>query len=121
MSKVLIVDDEPRFLTTLSLALEDCYDCSTAKSGEDALQGINDSCPNLIITDYIMPGMDGMQLIEKLKQERCQPKVILISGRMNSEIAQQARELGAVDCITKPFDLGDLRGRVERALQAKTA
>ncbi len=121
MCKVLIVDDEPRFLTTLSLALEDWYECSTAKSGEDALLGINDKCPHLVITDYFMPGMDGLELIEKLKTEHCSPKVILISGRLNSEIAHQARELGAADCIVKPFDLGDLRSRVERALQEKNA
>ncbi len=121
MLKVLIVDDEPRFLQTLTLALEDWYECSTACSGEDALQGIDEQCPHLVIADYAMPGMDGLELIEKLKTENCRPKVILISGRLNSEITQQARQLGAADCIAKPFDLGDMRGRVERALQAKNA
>jgi CheY-like chemotaxis protein len=116
MAKILIVDDQERFLQALHIALEDRHEVSTAKGGAEALQRMQEACPQLVLTDYMMPDMDGLEFIEKMRSHQCGAKVMMISAYLNHGVILRARELGASDCIDKPFDLHDLRERINRAL-----
>lgn len=118
MAKILIVDDQERFLQALHTALEDRHEVSTARGGEEALRRIQEACPELVLTDYMMSDMDGLELIEKIRGHACGPKVMLLSAYLNTGVIHRARELGALDCVDKPFDLHDLRTRINRALSS---
>ncbi len=117
MPKILIVYDHPRFLKTLSFALEEDHEILTAESGREALDKIARDRLDLVMLDYFMPDLDGLEVLGRMRAWPNPPRVILMSARLDQEISQQARELGAVDCIEKPFDLPDLRWKIERALK----
>ncbi len=117
MPKILLIDDHPRFLKTLSLALEDDHKILCAEGGGEALAKISRDRLDLVLLDYFMPDLDGLEVLGRMRVWTDRPRVILMSARMNDEICRQAMELGAVDCIEKPFDLPDLRWKIERALK----
>lgn len=118
MAKILIVDDQERFLQALHIALEDHHEVSLAKGGNEALRRIQEACPQLVLTDYMMADMDGLELIERMRSHAGGPKVMMISAYLNQGVILRALELGASDCVDKPFDLHDLRERINRALSS---
>ncbi|MEW6516867.1 MAG: response regulator [candidate division FCPU426 bacterium] len=118
MAKILIVDDHERFLQTMHFALEDLHEVQTARGAEEALRCMEEACPQLVMTDYMMPDMDGLEFIEKMQGHHCSPKVMLVSAYLNHAVIIRARALGASDCVDKPFDLHDLRDRIDRALSS---
>jgi two-component system nitrogen regulation response regulator NtrX len=121
MSKtILVVDDEKDIRTSLTGILEDeGYQVVTASSGVEALESVRDELPDLVLLDIWMPGMDGLEALEKLKILFPQITVIMISGHGTIETAVRATKLGAFDFIEKPLSLDKVLITVVNALKMK--
>ncbi len=116
-ASILIVDDEKRICSSLSGILEDeGYETRAVHDGHAALEVIEDQIPNLIILDLWMPGMDGLQVLEIVKQRYPNVPAVVISGHGNIETAVKAIKLGAYDFLEKPLSLEKTLIMVERAL-----
>lgn len=121
MSKtILVVDDEKDIRISLTGILEDeGYHVLTAASGTEALEGVQQDLPDLILLDIWMPGMDGLETLEKLKILFPKITVIMISGHGTIETAVKATKLGAFDFIEKPLSLDKVLIAVANALRMK--
>ncbi len=118
--RVLVVDDERANLHLLSIALRnEGYVVETASSGEAALDVAWSAPPDLILLDIVMPGIDGFDTIQRLKEMEgtSAVPVIFLSGMEDLESKLKGFALGAVDYITKPFHLEEVRARVRLHLQ----
>jgi DNA-binding response OmpR family regulator len=112
--RVLLVDDERSILKVLSIKLRiSGYDVVTASSGKEALDVIGSACPDVMLLDVIMPGMDGFKVLEKIRTSSELP-IIVFSAR--PENAQKALSLGANDFLAKPLDVDDMIKRIEQLL-----
>jgi len=106
---VLIVDDEPAILETLKSALQDeQFHVETLNDGTKALDAIGKLVPDVILLDIFMPPLNGLELLEQIKQQHPKQQVIMISGFGNIPIAVQALKSGAIDFIEKPLNLDDI-------------
>jgi response regulator RpfG family c-di-GMP phosphodiesterase len=116
-AKILIIDDEPNVLSVLYSLLSEKHECKTASSAHEALDYFKQEQFDLILSDIMMPGMTGLELLELFKQSEDCPVVIFISGNLNIESAIGAMRRGAYDYVTKPFNLDDVEIAVERGLK----
>ena len=115
---ILIIDDEKDIRTALSGILEDeGYQVLNAESGVEGIDCARHELPDLILLDIWMPGMDGLETLEKLKEHLPQVTVIMISGHGTIETAVRATKLGAFDFIEKPLSLEKILISVANALQ----
>ena len=115
---ILLVDDEKDIRISLSGILEDeGYEILTASSGVEALESIRQDAPDLVLLDIWMPGMDGLETLEKLKTLFPYLTVIMISGHGTIETAVRATKLGAYDFIEKPLSLDKVLITVANALR----
>ncbi len=115
LSKVLIVDDTETNLVILIEALGNDYDISIAMDGERALEIVEEEEPDLILLDIMMPGMDGYEVTQRIKSnpKTRETAIILVSALQETNQKIQGFSLGAVDYITKPFDLEEVKARVK--------
>lgn len=112
MRRVLIVEDDADTLEMLSLWLHRWgYACDEALSGEDALRLVSEHCPDVIISDLVMPGMSGLDLLKAIRTQNleCRSVFVLISGHTSVEVAVSAIEEGADECLLKPIEPEALR------------
>src|SRR5688500_16155634 len=116
-AKVLIIDDEPSILSVLYSLLGDQYECKTAASAVEALEYLREEHFDLVLSDIMMPGMSGLELLEEITRSNRDIVVILISGNLNIQSAIEAMRRGAYDYVTKPFNLSDVETAVSRALR----
>lgn len=117
-TQVLLVDDEPGILKVLGISLADRgYRVLTAESGEDALRVFHEAGPAVVLTDIKMPGMDGIELLKRIKQENPDTEVIMITGHGEMELAIQSLKYDASDFITKPLRDETLDIALQRALE----
>lgn len=118
---ILIVDDNPAGLKLLRLAFIDHYRVLFATNGRDALAIALRELPDLIILDVIMPGMDGHEVLRRLKREEqtTDIPVIFLSGRDQEADEKTGLELGAVDYWTKPVNIDIARIRAHNHLELK--
>jgi two-component system KDP operon response regulator KdpE len=115
--RILLADDERAILKILSIKLViSGYEVVTASGGQEALDLVNSACPDIMLLDVIMPGIDGFNVLAKLRAFSDLP-VIVFSAR--PENAQKAISLGANDFLAKPFDIDDMVQRIERLLAQK--
>jgi DNA-binding response OmpR family regulator len=115
--KILIVDDEPRYLRLLSFNLvSEGYDVITAINGEDGLQKISESSPDLIILDIVMPRLDGIATCERIRQYSNVP-IMIISAKNEDENKVQALNAGADDYVIKPYSATEVLARVRALLR----
>jgi DNA-binding response OmpR family regulator len=115
---VLVVDDDARFRRTLRLALDTFgYEVSDAADGEEATETIGVSAPDLIVLDWQLPGMDGVQTCRALKSRWDAPIVMMSGSRSN--LREAALAAGASDYLAKPFSLSELLGSMEAALKTR--
>ena len=114
---ILIVDDEKNIRLSLSMALEKLnIPVETAASGEEAMEKLGQGDYEFMLLDLRMPGMDGMEVLRRVSQQRPEIKVIIITGYGSIDLAVEAMKLGAVDFLQKPFDAAEVRGVVRRLL-----
>lgn len=118
MARILIVDDQPMVLKCLKSALAaDGHDVATVSAGDMALKLVGFQPFDLIITDYAMPGIDGVRFLEIAQKKSPNVPIIMITGYGTPETAIEAMEKGAFDYLTKPFSLDALRSTVAAALE----
>jgi DNA-binding NtrC family response regulator len=116
--RILVVDDEPSVRESLRMVLKERYEVITAKSGDEALEKIDTEPVDVVLLDIIMPGMDGLEVLERIKQRASTPQVIMLTATKTVKTAVNAMKLGAFDYITKPFDVDELQLIVDRAVQS---
>ena len=111
---ILIVEDDAGLRRAMSLALEDAgYAVAGAADGEAALEWLEVNQASLIVTDLVMPRLDGVTLLDRLRVDHRGTPVILVSGR---SLHRDPGSLGATDYIRKPVDLDDMLSRIAEAL-----
>jgi CheY-like chemotaxis protein len=115
-SKVLLVDDEREFVQTLSerLIMRD-MGSAVAYDGESALNLIQEDEPEVIIVDLKMPGVDGIEVLRKVKETRPEIEVIILTGHGHEEDRQLCMELGAFAYLQKPLDINVLSQTIQKA------
>jgi len=121
--RILAVDDHADMLSLIVRALEaDHYAVSTATSGEEALQLIGQALPDLVVLDYKMTGMDGVEVVRRLraKPETQSLPVLMLTGMTDEPSTRAGFEAGVTDYVTKPFSIPQLTSRV-RACLARNA
>ncbi len=119
MTRVLVVDDEDVILRSFKKAFEkheDAYEIITANSGETAIRILKEENFDLMFTDMMMPGMDGLTLLGEAGRLRPEMDKVLMTGYSTVESAVNAMKFGAIDYITKPFSTGELHSIVEKVL-----
>src|SRR5215831_18630497 len=119
---ILVVDDEPGMLRYLQTLLEvDSYHVSTASSGAEALACVQgERAPDLVLLDLLMPDLDGLQTLERLRQARPGLKVVMLSCVSDTRKVVQAIRFGAQDYLTKPFQKAELDAVLSHCLSGKS-
>src|ERR1700691_713847 len=117
-ARILLVDDEPAMLRYIKTLLEvDDYKVETACTGEEALGRIDKGLePDLVLLDVLMPGIDGLETLEQLRQKRPGAKVVMLSCVNDTKKVVQAMRLGAHDYLTKPFQKAELDNVIDQCL-----
>ncbi|BCJ98441.1 sigma-54-dependent transcriptional regulator [Anaerocolumna chitinilytica] len=115
--KILIADDEKNMRWILGKNLrEENFDIIEASDGEEAFHLFLDEEPDLVILDYRMPKIDGMEVLKRIKTITPKLPVIMITAHGSTDAAVEAMKLGAADYISKPFDINDLKLSIFKAL-----
>ena len=115
--KVLLVDDNPMVLGMLQHALSSMAEVKTASDGPDALLKAVDDPPDLLVSDYRMPGMDGRQLMEKLKSRTSTAGIAIILLATKSDITERLSAQDPVDdYLEKPFFLKEATHRIKKVI-----
>jgi len=116
-TRVLVVDDDSTMAKFLSsyLARRD-FEVSTASTGEEAIRVFRVYDPSLVLLDMSMPGVDGINTLERIKQIKPEVSVIMVSGQSTPELIFRASKLGADDYIAKPFEPRDLDQRINKLI-----
>jgi len=118
---ILVVDDEKNIRLTISQSLEPLdMPVQTAASGEEALEKLRNGLFGMVFLDLKMPGMDGMEVLRRIKKDWPKIRVIIITAHGTIETAVDAMKLGAVDFIQKPFSPGDIRELAKSVLERET-
>lgn len=116
---VLIVDDEQNIVDFLEEALKEEYLIIKGKNGKEAIKKVQEFYPDVVLMDYKMPGMDGMEAFLKIKEVDKDIPVILMTAYGTSQVAIQAMKAGAYDYVTKPLDLEEIRVTLKKAIELK--
>jgi DNA-binding response OmpR family regulator len=114
---ILIVEDEPDFAGLVQLWMSRAgYRTVLARTGQEALRGFYDDHPDLVILDVALPGLDGWQIIERVREFSRIP-ILMVTARSSEADKIRGLKLGADDYITKPLSFPELTARVEAALR----
>ena len=118
--KILLVDDEKEFVETLSerIRMRD-HDSAVALNGEQALKKIDDDLPDVVVLDLKMPGMDGMEVLRRIRKAYPKVQVIMLTGHGSEKDEQEARKLGVFEYLQKPIDIETLMKKVKKAYKKK--
>ncbi len=118
MYTILIVDDEPNYLIVLQDLLEDeGFEVFTANNGQEALHICRDTDLDLVLTDMQMPGMGGMELLTKIKEETPQLPVIMMTAFGEVDKAVAAMQAGSFNFLSKPFKNDELLANINKAIE----
>jgi DNA-binding response OmpR family regulator len=118
--KILLVDDEQEFVETLSerIRMRD-HDSEVALDGEQALKKMDDDLPDVVVLDLKMPGMDGMEVLRKIRKAYPKVQVIMLTGHGSEKDEEEARKLGAFEYLQKPVEIETLMKKVKKAYKNK--
>lgn len=118
--KVLMVDDEEDFVTTLSerMQMRD-LDSDVALNGEQALQIVEDEVPDVMVLDLKMPGIDGMEVLRRVRKAYPQVQVVILTGHGSEKDEAEAKRLGAFAYMQKPVDIEKLVATLKNAYKKK--
>ncbi len=116
--RILVVDDDATLRQLIAEALSTCdYHITEAENGTQAIRMIMDGAFDLVITDMMMPGMSGMELLSQIREEKPETPVLVITAHPATNLAVTAMKKGAVDFLPKPFDIDNLIFKVGVSLQ----
>ncbi|MCH7820192.1 MAG: response regulator [Candidatus Marinimicrobia bacterium] len=118
--RILVVDDDPESRDILKrlLTLSD-YEVESVKGGEEAVELLKRAEFKLVLTDLVMPGMDGIKLLSHVKSHYPDISVIIVTGRASNESKKEALEIGVEGLLSKPFTRDQLLAIVSEALIKK--
>jgi two-component system, NtrC family, response regulator AtoC len=114
--RILIVDDEPNMCRSLSILLGDGREVQTARTGEEALTKLDDDT-DVVVCDLSMPGIDGIEVLRRVRARGSEARVILMTAYSTVQSAVEAMRLGAHEYLIKPFTDEEITGAVESALR----
>ncbi|MEY4140524.1 MAG: hypothetical protein RLZZ371_2706, partial [Pseudomonadota bacterium] len=118
--KILIVDDEEIVIRSCKRILGDgMYAVDSAQDGQEALRKVDETDYDLMILDIMMPGIDGLEVLQSVKERHPGVDVIMMTGLSEIQTAVKAMKLGALDYLSKPFDPDELKHVVDRALERR--
>ncbi len=116
--EILVVDDNKSFRRGLNLSFSaEGYSVTEAENGIQALKTLKEGSFDILISDIRMPGLSGLELLEKLKEMECDCPVIMITAHASVDVAVDAMKKGAFDFIEKPFKFQDIELKVKKALE----
>jgi DNA-binding NtrC family response regulator len=116
--RILIVDDEPFNLDLLAQELREMgYAVERARDGVEALARVESYRPDLVLLDYMMPGMSGLDVLRELRKGESEVPVVMITAHGSIDVAVQAMKLGALDFVTKPFEPDHIALVLRKALE----
>ena len=117
---ILIVDDEDIVIRSCKRILaDDQHVIDSATNGWDALKKVDEGRFDLVILDIMMPKMDGLEVLQQVKERHPDVDVIMVTGLSQIQTAVKAMKLGAFDYLPKPFDPDELKLVVQRALERR--
>ncbi len=118
MINILVIDDEEPFRRLLKKELtRKGYAVEVASDGDEALRTLRDRSFDVILLDVVMPGIDGLSLMKKFKEDSSAPSIIVLTGKATVETAVEAMKNGAFDYLTKPYKLDELSIVIDRAYE----
>ncbi len=118
--RVLVVDDDEPHAAAVAESLERVgYDCVIATSGEEGLTLIEEQVFDIVITDLIMDGVGGLEVLAKAKRELPDAEVVILTGHSTIKTAVTAMQAGASTYLTKPLDINELRTKADKASQSQ--
>jgi DNA-binding response OmpR family regulator len=114
--KVLLVDDEQEFVSTLAERLKlRGIPVEIAFDGEEAWRRIEAEPPDVMVLDLMMPGVGGMEVLQRLKSQKAATRVILLTGHGSTKDGIEGMRLGAFDYLMKPLDIEELIDKIRKA------
>src|SRR5215468_1230864 len=114
---LLVVDDEAGVRQSLQLVFNKMYRVLEATSADEAIQKLADEKPDVVLLDIVMPGADGLAVLKQMRSIHTDCQVIMLTALNTARTAFTAKGTGAFDYVTKPFDVEELRLRVEHAFE----
>jgi DNA-binding NtrC family response regulator len=117
--RVLLIDDEARVRTSLKMVLEPNYEIFQAADAQEGIDAFRKEGPDLVLLDVILPGTDGLAVLQTLRTENRMTPVIMLTGTKSVKTAVDAMKLGAADYLSKPFDVEELRIVLDRAINSQ--
>jgi signal transduction histidine kinase/DNA-binding response OmpR family regulator len=118
--KILIVDDDPNIAALLLASLSPFgYEITSVHDGRQAREQIETGRFNVAVIDYMLPGVDGIEILRHVREKQIDTAVIMITAYASLEMAVEALRLGAYDYITKPFQIDTIQSTVKRALEKR--
>lgn len=115
--KILVIDDDPKVAWILSEGLAANHEFVSARDGVEGIQMVSTEKPDLILLDIKMPGMSGLEVLEKLNKLESRPEVIMISGHGDTKYVVESMRLGAAEFIDKPFDVREVEIHINGVLE----
>ena len=121
-TRILVVDDDPKIRTVVRRGLAyEGYRVVEAGSGEDGLDKAREHLPDLVVLDVMLPGMDGLEVIRRLRSAKEEVAILMLTARDEVKDRVAGLETGADDYLAKPFSFEELLARVHALLRRKTA
>jgi len=118
--RVLLVDDESEFVETLAERMRHRgMDVATSGTGREALDRLEKEPFDVVVLDLQMPGMDGLEALERIKRQKPDIQVVLLTGHATVEKSVEAMKKGALEFLEKPVDLSDLAEIIHKAKAEK--
>jgi DNA-binding NtrC family response regulator len=118
--KLLLVDDEEKFLESIAKRLElKDFDVTTATNGQEAIAAAEKGLFDVAVVDFQMPGMDGTQVLKKLKENHKYIEIIMLTGHATIDSAVEATKLGAFKYLEKPYAFENLVEVIMEAYEAR--
>jgi len=115
--KILVIDDDPKVSWILSEGLSNKFEFVSARDGIEGIQMVSTEKPDLILLDIKMPGMTGLEVLEKLNKAESRPEVIMVSGHGDTQYVVDSVKLGAAEFINKPFDVQEIEIHINGVLE----
>lgn len=121
MNRILVVEDNRNMALGLEFNLKsEGFDVSVCSDGESGLEALETQTFDLLVLDWMMPGMDGMEVLRRLRGKNVKMPVLLLTARDSKEDIVEGLDAGADDFLTKPFDLNILLARIRSLLRGRT-